>query len=172
MFLKRFKENSIKKYMDQLLAARKVAVNSNKVSSVGVILNSNEFSDLESFRKFSKQVGINANRTKIISFINDEKSITNSWDSFFYPKQFGWNGKISNVDLEVFINTPFDILISFYAKPNLELDLVTTLTKANLKIGITDKDSRLYDLIIHTKTNDLQLFTKEVVKYLKQLNKL
>lgn len=171
MFLKRFKENSNKKYMNQLLAARKVAVNNNKVSSIGVILNSNEFSDLESFRNFFKQIGINANRTKIISFVDDEKSITNTWDSYFYPKQFGWNGKISNVDLDAFIDTSFDVLISYYTKSNLELDLVTTLTKANLKIGITDQDSRLYDLIIHTKTNNLQLFTKEVVKYLKQLNK-
>lgn len=172
MFLKRFKEKSNKKYLNQLLAARKVAVNNNKVSSIGVILNSNEFSDLESFRKFFKDIDIKANRTKIISFVDDEKSITNTWDSYFYPKQFGWNAKITNVDLEEFINTPFDVLISFYTKTNTELDLVTSMTKANFKIGISDKDSRLYDLIIHTNTSNLKLFTKEVVKYLKQLNKL
>ncbi len=172
MFLKRFKEKSNKKYMNQLLAARKVAVSNNKVSSIGVILNSNEFSDLEAIRRFFKDLNVKENRTKIVSFVDDEKSITNTWDTYFYPKQFGWSAKITNVALEEFLNTPFDVLVSFYTKSNTELDLVTTLSKANFKIGISDNDSRLYDLIIYTNSNNLKLFTKEVVKYLKQLNKL
>jgi hypothetical protein len=172
MFLKRFKEKSNQKYMNELLAARKVAVNNTKVTSVGVILNTEEFNDLEAFRKFFKQIDIKENKTKIVSLIADEKMIPNNWDSFFYPKQFGWNGKINNIDLQEFINTPFDVLISFYSKNTVELNLVTTVSKANFKIGITNEDSRLFDLIIYTKTNNLKIFTSEVVKYLTRLNKL
>ena len=77
MFLKRFKEKSNQKYMNQLLAARKVFVNNNKVSSIGVILNSEEFADLDAFENFFKQVGLKDNKTKIISYAHPPTSVKN-----------------------------------------------------------------------------------------------
>jgi len=62
------------------------------------------------------------------------------------------------------------MLIGYYLKPNLELDLVTAASKAKFKIGISSHDERLFDLIIQTST--YEVFKDELVKYLTQLKKL
>ena len=90
----------------------------------------------------------------------------------FSKKQIGWKGKIKSNELETFINTNFDALISYYKQDNLELNLVTARSKANFKIGISHNDERLSDLILDVKPNDFNIFKKELVKYLTILNKI
>ena len=172
MFLKRFKEKSNQKYINSILNSRKPSVHSGKIGSVGIILNHDEYSNYEKLRLLLKGLGIKDNRVKFIAFLEDEKETPNSWDSFFNPKNFGWKGKIIATDLNEFINEPFDALISYYNEDRLELNMVTAMSKANFKIGISSRDKRLYDLIINIESKYVQVFEKELEKYLKVLNKI
>lgn len=172
MILKAFKEKSNQKYINKLLNARRVAVTSAKMKSVGVILNMNEFSDFDEFRSLLKSLGIHEAKTKIIGFIDDPKDSNNLWDTFFSPKDFGWKGKINSVDLQTFIDTEFDVLISFYNEQQLELNLITAVSKANFKVGLTNQDQRLYDLIIDVRVSQFSVFKKELTKYLTVLKKI
>jgi len=172
MFLNRFKKKSNQNYIDKILKFRKASVNSNKIESVGIILNLDEFNEYDNLRLFLKNLGIMENRIKFITFITDEKLAPNSWDAYFNPKNFGWNGKIKNVELQEFINTKFDALISYYKEDRLELNAVTALSKSNFKIGISSIDQRLNDFIINVKPNQINIFKKEIIKYLKVLNKI
>lgn len=172
MFLKRFREKSNQKYINNILNSNGREVHGRKAESIGIVLNFDEFNDYDRLRNMLKEIGFKDNKVKFISFIDDEKSKPNSWDAFFNPKNFGWKGKIENTELQDFIDTPFDVLISYYNEECLELNMVTALSKANLKVGINDNDPRLYDLIINIRTEYLDVFQKEIVKYLKVLNKI
>lgn len=172
MILKAFKANSNKKHINRLLNARQVAVSNTKMSSVGVILNMNEYSDFDAFRNYFKSLGILPAKTKIIAFVDDAKDANPLWDTYFNPKDFGWKGKINNVDLQAFIATEFDVLISYYTKESLELKLITAASKANFKVGLIQDDKRMFDLMINVKTKNFQLFKTELKKYLTVLNKL
>lgn len=172
MILKAFKEKSNQKYINKLLIARKAAVDSRKISSVGVVLNVNEFKDFEAFRTYLKTLGIKTNKTKVIAFVEDEKDQGYHWETYFNPKDFGWKGKINNVELQSFIDTEFDALISFYKEDTVELNSITAQSNANFKIGLSNTDQRLYDLIIDVKPSDFLLFKDELKKYLTVLNKL
>lgn len=172
MFLKRFKEKSNQKYINSILNSRSVNVDARRIESVGVILNYDEYNNYDEFRNIFKSFGVLENKVKFLTFITDEKLAPNSWDAYFNPKNFGWNGKINNVEVQEFVNTEFDALISFYKEDNLELNLVTTLSKANFKIGISNKDERLNDFIINIKPHQIDLFKHELIKYLKVLNKI
>lgn len=172
MILKAFKEKSNQKYINKLLNARQVAVSNTKMNTVGVIFNSSEFLDFEAFRSFFKTMGLQPAKTKIIAFVEDPKDSNNLWDTYFNPKDFGWKGKINNIDLKSFIETKYDVLISYYKENHLELNLITALSQANFKVGITNEDQRLYDLIIDVKPKNFSLFKDELKKYLTVLNKL
>ena len=172
MILKAFKEKSIQKYVNKLLAARKAEVNSNKVKTVAVLLNTSEFHEFEVFKVYFKELGLNSPKHKIIAFTLDDKLEHNKWNTHYSPKDFGWKGKIKNIDLESFINEPYDMLICYYKKEVLQLDLITTASKANLKVGISNTDERLYDLIIDVALKDINIFKQELKKYLNILNKL
>nr|WP_321245084.1 hypothetical protein [uncultured Psychroserpens sp.] len=172
MILKVFKEKSNQKYINKLLNARQVAVNNNKMNTVGVVLSISEFSDFESFRLFFKSLGVQPAKTKIIAFVEDSKDSNELWDTYFNPKDFGWKGKINNIDLQTFVDTKFDVLISYYKANHLELNLITALSNANFKVGLTNHDERLYDLMIDVKPNEFSVFKDELKKYLTVLNKL
>lgn len=172
MFLKRFRDKSNQKYINNILNSQERVVHNRKIETVGILLNFDEFNNFDQLRLLFKNSGIKDNRVKIISFIDDEKGKPNSWDAFFNPKDFGWKGKITNTELEDFINTKFDALVCYFKNDNLELDMVTACSKANFKIGISNKDPRLYDLIIDVDTKHLPIFQNEILKYLKVLNKI
>ncbi|WP_299122366.1 hypothetical protein [uncultured Winogradskyella sp.] len=172
MILKAFKEKSIQKYVNKLLATRKSSVSNNKVKTVAVLLNASEFHEFEVFRLYFKELNLTSPKHKIIAFTLDDKLEHNKWNTHYSPKDFGWNGKIKNIDLDTFINEPYDVLICFYKKEVLQLDLITAASKANLKVGISKSDERLYDLIIDVDLKEINVFKQELKKYLNILNKL
>ena len=172
MILKAFKEKSNQKYVNKLLAARTAAVNNTKVKTIAVLLNANEYDDFEVFILFFKELGLTSPKHKIIAFTNDDKLDHSKWDTFYSPKDFGWKGKIKNTSLQDFLDEPYDVLISYYKEETLPLNIITAASKANLKVGLSRNDERLYDLIIDVKPKDIQTFKKEFKKYLNILNKL
>ncbi|WP_458626212.1 DUF6913 domain-containing protein [Winogradskyella sp. PC D3.3] len=172
MILKTFKEKSNRKYVNNLLATRQSTVNNDKVKTVAVLLNTSEFHEFEVFRVYFKELGLTSPKHKIVAFTLDDKLEHNNWNVHFSPKDFGWKGKIKNLDLDAFINEPFDMLICFYKNDVLQLKMMTAASKAKFKVGISRDDERLYDLIIDVGIQDINIFKQELKKYLNILNKL
>ncbi|MCK7590840.1 hypothetical protein M0G43_09665 [Subsaxibacter sp. CAU 1640] len=172
MIFKAFKERSNQKHINRLLNSRNVKFTNTKISSIGVVLTLKEFGDLDAIRTFAKELDILPPKTKIITFVEDNKITDKLWDTYFSPKDFGWNGAIKNMDLQNFIDTQFDILICFYNQHSVELNLVTASSKANFKVGISNENLKLYDFVIDVKSNQFELFKIELKKYLTVLNKL
>ncbi|WP_179320232.1 DUF6913 domain-containing protein [Winogradskyella helgolandensis] len=172
MILKAFKEKSNRKYVNNLLTTRQPAVNNNKVKTIAVLLNTSEFHEFEVFRVYFKELNLTSPKHKIVAFTIDDKLEHNKWNTHFSPKDFGWKGTIKNLDLQAFIEEPFDMLICFYKNDVLQLNMITAASKANFKVGISRNDERLYDLIIDVDLKDINIFKQELKKYLNILNKL
>ncbi|WP_178985732.1 DUF6913 domain-containing protein [Winogradskyella helgolandensis] len=172
MILKAFKEKSNRKYVNNLLTTRQPAVNNNKVKTIAVLLNTSEFHEFEVFRVYFKELNLTSPKHKIVAFTIDDKLEHNKWNTHFSPKDFGWKGTIKNLDLQAFIEEPFDMLICFYKNDVLQLNMITAASKANFKVGISKNDERLYDLIIDVDLKDINIFKQELKKYLNILNKL
>jgi hypothetical protein len=172
MILKGFKEKSNKKYLNKILLKRYVYVDNSKIKSLGVILNIDEVDDFERFRSLATYINVRPNKLKVIAYSPTKSEKPNFWEVCFNPKDIGWRGAIKNIELQSFLDRPFDALISYYTSEELELKLLTGLSKAKFKIGILQTDSRLNDLIIKTKLNEFNVFKKELFKYLTILNKI
>ena len=172
MFFKLFKKKSNDKYLNNILNNRKSSVNNNKIKSVGIIINLEEFNDYDSLRHVFTYLGVNENKIKFVAYVTEKDETLTSWDSYFTPLDFGWNGNISNYDINEFIETDFDALISYYDEDIHELNLITAKSKANFKIGISNNDQRLHDFIIDIKSSFIDIFKVELEKYLKGLKKI
>lgn len=172
MFLKGFREKSNKKVINSLLNTRKISVTSSKVNHLGVLLHINEFDDFEAFRKLANKMNVLPNKLKIVAYTSNEKEVPNFWEVCFTEKDFGWKGTIKNIELQTFVDTKFDALISYYLDEVTELKLITAKSQAQFKIGILQEDERLNDLIIKTKIKQFDVFQKEVLKYLHIFKKL
>lgn len=172
MIFKAFKERSNQKHINRLLNSRNVKFSNTKISSIGVVLNLKEFGDLDAIRTFAKELDILPPKTKIITFVEDNKITDKLWDTYFSPKDFRWNGTIKNTELQNFVDTQFDVLLSFYNQHSIELNLVTASSNANFKVGISNENLKLYDFVINVKSSQFELFKIELKKYLTVLNKL
>jgi len=172
MILKAFKTKSNQKYVNSLLKDRKGTVNNKKVATIAVLLNLDEFTDFESFRSYFMELNLISPKHKIVAFTMDDKHEGSQWETYFSPKDIGWKGKINSTDLQAFIDEDYDVLISYFKTNEVLLNLITTLSKANFKVGISRQDERLYDLIIDIKPSDFDIFKVEFRKYLNILKKL
>ncbi|MDO6597178.1 hypothetical protein Q4512_09660 [Oceanihabitans sp. 2_MG-2023] len=136
------------------------------------MINIDEVDDFESFRKLAKEINVRPNKLKIIAFTSNKKEDISSWDVCFNPKDFNWKGKIKNKELQEFIDTPFDALISYYEADVLEMKVLSAASKSKFKIGVLQSDTRLNDLIIKTNLKQFDLFKNELIKYLNTFNKI
>ena len=172
MIFKAFREKSIQKKINELLITKSDAVSTKKIESVGVIIDVSEFSDGEAFKIFFKELGVQMLNVKIIVFAEKLNESEILWSNYFSKKDFGWNGRIKHVELQSFLNTEFDALVSFYKGQALELKMVTAASKANFKIGLSGVDDRLHDFILDVTTKDFSVFKTELKKYLTILKKV
>lgn len=172
MILKGLKEKSIKKKLNSILKKRETRFNTNKIEHIGIILNADETTDFEALKSLAQTISVRSNKLKIIAFTESKDKLDYSWDTCYNTKDFTWNGRINNTELQAFLDTEFDMLISYYATDVLELKYLTAASKAPFKVGVFQMDKRINDLIIKADLENLDLFKTELKKYLNVLNKL
>jgi hypothetical protein len=172
MFFKQFRTLSLQKNITLILKSRIKNFKSSKINSIGVIFDYDAYCDYDFFRGLIKDMGIMENKIRFIAKVEFEKNKPNSWDSFFSLDNFDWLGRPKSVEIDEFVEQPFDVLISYYKSNQLELNFVTARSKANFKIGLASHDSRLNDLTIDIEPKNTDVFKTELIKYLTQLNRL
>ena len=170
MIIKFLKDRSNKIFMNKILESRKFDSSAIRIETVGIILNLDEYKNYDEIREIFKGLGIHENKIKFITYMSENGTKLNRWDSYFESKDFGWNGVIKNLDFIEFIDTDFDILISYYRNDNLELNFATVCSKAKFKIGISKINQNINDFTIDISTNFIEIFAKELRKYLLGLN--
>lgn len=172
MILKGFKEKSIKKKLNSILNSPRNENKDYAINTVGVIFNLEEIENFDMFKHLATDLNILPNKINVIAFTSNEKDATFSWNACFHKKDIGWQGKISNVELNTFLYEKYDLLISYYQEDVLELKFLTAFSNAKFKASIFQGDDRLNDLIIDSKINEFHVFEKELIKYLQVLNKI
>lgn len=166
MIFKGFKEKSIKKHLRFLLNTSEGTTRAQLIRRVGIIVNANEILDLEVFKPLLSSLHLAPANLKIISYTEAKKTELELDKGCFHPSDIGWKGAILNTDLDEFLNTKFDLLISYYTTDLLHLKLLTAKSKAHFKASIFQDDTRLNDLIIATPLKDFNAFKAELLKYL------
>lgn len=172
MILKALKEKSNRRCLNKLLSKRQKFFNNDSIRSLGVVINMDEFGSFDVFQNLAATLKIRPEKLNIIGFSEKGNHSLNFWDLCFHSHDIGWNGSIKNLDLEAFLKTKFDVLISYYEHEILELKLITALSSASFKIGVFQTDNRLNDLILKTPVSDFELFRRELMTYLKVLKKI
>lgn len=85
-------------------------------------------------------------------------------------KDFGWNGKASEA-AATFLESEYDVLISFTAEENKMADFLVSVSRARLKVGRKTEDKKgVFDLNISADLSSPEVFITELKKYLKILN--
>ena len=172
MFLNYIKEFSVKRSIKKGLLNVTNETKSGTVKKVGLIIDETSFTDGELLINELLLNGILKENIKVVVY-NDRLTKNNAaTQTIFSLKDLNWNATFNNGLINDFINYEFDLLISFYNIEKAILMLVTQKSKAHFKVGFTSVEKKLNDLMIESSLKNYKVFTHELFKYLKILNKI
>ncbi|WP_374725220.1 DUF6913 domain-containing protein [Flavobacterium arsenatis] len=151
-------------------------VNSNfsneKIYTVGIIVDESYFDEKENLIKELIKNDISQNNIKLLVYKDKFKKNEVLKFPSFSMKDVSWNGEIQQQEATDFLSKPFDMLISYYDVTKAPLLLATQQSKAIFKVGFSTIDKRLNHFMINTNAENFKVFSDELFKYLRILNKI
>jgi len=172
MFLSYLKDLTTKKIVKKSLSNAKLSSFESTIKTIGILFDETYFYEREALVAELVANGIEERNISLLVFKNKIKKN----ETFDYPvfshKDLSWTAKIAKPDVQEFINKPFDLLIDYFDTEKTALLLVSHLSKASFKVGFSSVDKRLHHFMIDTNAGNYKVFSDELFKYLKILNKL
>ncbi len=174
MFLKFIKNFGLKKNIKKCLAQYKPGAASGVVNTIGVLADETYFTNKDNFINEIAKYGIKKENVSILVYkkrILGKEAKTANY-SYYTRKNITAGGSIKKEEAINFLDTPFDLLISYYDTEKLPLMLATLQSQAKFKAGFASVDKRLNSFTISMEADKYKEFIAELFKYLKILNKL
>jgi hypothetical protein len=169
MFLNYIKEFFVKKSLKNNLHNVKNEVFKKDIRTIGLLIDEDEFSHSKELMRELISYGIADKDIKVVVYRHKfNKDIIYSYPTFG-KIHIDWKGDIKEPFLNEFIETEFDLLISYYNFENSILMMVTSQSKAKFKVGFSSIDNRLNRWMINTDLENYKLFVFELFKYLKKI---
>lgn len=170
-FLK-FKENFLfKKYQKELqLLATSKTPNDREIHSVAILTTERLSYDLN-LTEVIKEKLPSVRNVHIYSFRDYKKSDAKTY-KHFTERDIDWRGNVRDSSFESFLENPFDLLIAFFDQKHLYLEYAALQSNAAFKIGLSNINNQLFDMVIDEKPSNLESFAKTMKKYLELLHKI
>ncbi len=172
MFYTIIKNFFLKKNVTKRLLKQKNQLVQKKIASVGLLVDESYFSNTEALVDQIVLQGIDKEQIKILVYKDKIKSKEIIASPFLSLKNISFTGEINKKEVIDFLETPFDLLINYYDVNKYALVLLSVQSKANFKVGFDTVDKRVNHFILKTLVDEYELFTSELFKYLKILNKI
>ena len=172
MFYKIIKNFFLKKIVSKWLLKQKDQLVQQKITTVGLIVDETYFSNTAGLVEQLISQGIEKEKITVLIYKDKIKSKELIASPFLALKNISLAGEIDKPEVVNFLDTPFDLLINYYDVNKYVLLLLTIKSKANFKVGFDTVDKRVNHFIIKTLVDQYEMFTLELFKYLKILNKI
>lgn len=170
--LKNFRRKSLQKRITSYVSERDLSGVNSKIRTLGFIVDEGLFSDFEVLFGYAKTLGLQPKNVKVFSYIESKKKLPTLRQNQVYNKDFNWKGELQNANAIDFLNQEFSVLVGYYSGTHEFLDLLVAGSKAQFKVGFSQADERLYDLLVGVSEKDPAALAIELKKYLTILNKL
>jgi hypothetical protein len=170
MIFSKIKEYFLQKEVQQSFKTTKRVVANNKVKNIGIVTTM-ALNDVYGFEDKVKKLFPKHRSVNWYCFREFHKSDEKSFHHFS-NNDFNWKGKINDVSLQIFVDTPFDILICYFDKKHVFLESLVKQSQASFKIGFSNVNQSLFDLEISERIDNVDSFHVELKKYLQILGSI
>ncbi|WP_420828326.1 DUF6913 domain-containing protein [Flavobacterium potami] len=163
------KEFFVKKTLNNNLSNQNNKVFPKNVQTIGLLIDESNFEQSDSLINELTLYGIALEDIKVVAYIGKFKEKETYLRPTFGKKHINWKGEITEDFLNEFVNSEFDLLLSYYDIENIFLMMITSKSKAKFKVGFSNVDASLNRLMINTELQNYKLFISELFKYLKNI---
>ena len=171
MNLSKLKESRLRKKFDKSIS--KITENritlQKEIVSVGILSTEATSNKVDLQKEIEAVLGVR--NSKLYSFKKFNKLDEVSF-KHFTEKDINWKGDFIQTNFQSFLKQPFDLLIGYFNENHLYLEKAILESKASFKAGFSNVNSKLYELEVSTKLENVQQFSSELKKYLQILQKL
>lgn len=174
MIFKSLKDKAIGKIIDRELRKSDVSVaNGNKgISTLAMIINYDKQADFKPLMNLASALGVDNDKVYILGYVEKEHKSVNYLIPVFSEGSVKANGALKSGAVQDFLGRDYDLLVNYYTDSDKIMHLMSVLTKASFKVGISEGNAEINDLTLMVEESDVTGFREELVKYLKILNKL
>lgn len=144
---------------------------SKNINTVGIIVNEGSTFDFEMLKRLQKQIASGSENFSILTYKNSTDGYNEFRGVIVNEKDFSWNGKLKSKEVKEFLEKPFDMLIDYTKSTTILSKYLAVKSKAKFKVGFANIDKRVYNFMIAVD-KDINLFNKELIKYLNIFKKL
>ena len=171
MNLSKFKESRVKskfeKKLSKLLDNR--VVSQKEIKTVGILTTDKILKEINLQSEI--EAVFQLKNAKIYSFRKFNKTDSASYQHFT-EKDVNWKGEFIEPTFQSFLEQPFDLIIGYFDTNHLYLEKAIFQSKATFKAGFSDVNSKLFEIEISEKVENVKPFLLELKKYLQILKKI
>ena len=171
--IKNLLSNISKGYLNRNIKRSITNLNDNRkdfklpILKVGCIIDTNLDIDYFQILELIEKIGLKQKDVKIISY--SDTSFNDPFSKMRISKgSVNFYGKIISADANEFISYDYDLLINYFGDNDI-LTLISSKTNSNFRVGYSESNNNINDIIFSNFFNNFEKFSNEIIKYLKFL---
>ena len=171
--IKKFLKNISKGYLNRNIKKSIANLNNNRkdfklpILKVGCIIDTNLDVDYFQILELIEKIGLKQKDVKIISY--SDTAFNDPFSKMRISKEsINFYGKIVSADANEFISYNYDMLINYFGDNEI-LTLISSKTNSNFRVGYSESNNNINDIIFSNFFNNFEKFSNELIKYLKFL---
>lgn len=172
MFLNTIKRFILKKRLNSIFDKSLSLTNNDAIKTIGVFIDETTFFETEKLINEIKKYANGQFKINVLLYRKKPNKNETVNYSYFSSSDISFSGQINKGEVENFIQYPFDLLISYYEFQNIDLELVTALSKAKFKVGFESINKKLNHFFVTTHMKNYHDFMEVLFNYLKILKKI
>lgn len=137
------------------------------ILKVGCIIDTNLDVDYFQILELVEKIGLKQKDVKIISY--SDTAFNDPFSKMRISKDsINFYGKIVSADANEFISYDYDLLINYFGDNEI-LTLISSKTNSNFRVGYSESNKNINDIMFSNFFNNFEKFSNELIKYLKFL---
>tara|TARA_B100000242_G_scaffold294379_1_gene276959 strand:+ start:7784 stop:8305 length:522 start_codon:yes stop_codon:yes gene_type:complete len=171
--IKKFLKNISKGYLNRNIKKSIANLNDNRkdfklpILKVGCIIDTNLDVDYFQILELMEKIGLKQKDVKIISY--SDTAFNDPFSKMRISKDsINFYGKIVSADANEFISYNYDMLINYFGDNEI-LTLISSKTNSNFRVGYSESNKNINDIMFSNFFNNFEKFSNELIKYLKFL---
>ena len=137
------------------------------ILKVGCIIDTNLDVDYFQILELMEKIGLKQKDVKIISY--SDTAFNDPFSKMRISKDsINFYGKIVSADANEFISYDYDLLINYFGDNEI-LTLISSKTNSNFRVGYSESNKYINDIMFSNFFNNFEKFSNELIKYLKFL---
>ncbi|NEV93104.1 hypothetical protein G3567_02940 [Psychroflexus sp. YR1-1] len=137
-------------------------------SKVGLLYNEDVSDKDQLLERMAKNFDVDSSEIHVLGFSRKAYAKEKQPDFVFLKKDFSLLGQIQSEVIAEFLATHYKLLFNFFGKDEIYLERIAQLTQAKLKLGFSESNQNVNDLLLDLDPKDLSFF-EEGSKYIKHI---